>query len=344
MKLIEKMKNFLTPKKSETKQQTKTPEPVSQPAKAKTPTPQKIDLPEPSLAESAEKEKDRSIKIPYHLDENEIYHPSEEIKESVIIPEGITFIPEKAFKGKPVKSIQLPESLLWIGEEAFSETALEEIILPSSLQFLQKKTFADCKNLRKVILSSGLLGIGKDVFKGCPLLTSIDIPESVCYLDADYSSSPDINWELRKSFQATTQRLHAVSKQTTYSVPKSAKEKINFIGFLFEFQYSKSTELPKEFPEWLKGYNFLELGNIKIYRTIDGRKILSILEELPIFDSGDARYDSYKKIYLFRSSDGNSLSAISTHGGYELASVTSYENIFPANEKTKYLLDIFELL
>ena len=134
-------------------------------------------------------------------------------------------------------------------------------------------------------------------------------------------------------------KLH---QQTACSVPKSAKEKLYFSSFLF--RYYKETKLLKKFPEQLKAYYFLKLGDTeKIYRNINGRKIFSAVEHLPIFDSGDARYGSYRKIYLFRSPDGNGFSGIKICGGYEIASVTLYENIFPADRETKYLLDILEL-
>ncbi len=359
MKLTDKIKSFLKPKKSEEKKpETVTPvkEVPHTPAETVTPakevphTPaetvkdEETELLDAFLSEITEEENDGIIHFPYRIDENEIYHPQNETEEkTVIIPEGVTYIPKEAFKGKSVRSIQLPESLLWIEAEAFSETALEEIVLPSSLQFLQEKTFAKCQHLKKVVMPSGLLGIGRNVFQNCPSLGSIAIPETVRYLDGSYFSSPDLGTSLKQSFEPTIQRLNNAFRRTACPVPKSAKEKLYFGKFLF--QYHKGTKLSKKFPEQLKADYFLELGDTqKIYRNINGKKIFSILERLPIFDSGDAMYSSYEKIYLFRSPDKNGLSAIVIEGGYEISSVMLYEKIFPTNEKIKYLLDALEII
>lgn len=346
MNLTDKIKKFLKSGKTEEKPPEPKPpvrtETIPQPDKKEIEMPDKSGLPEQFLAESAEDEKEKTIRIPYQLDENEIYHPAEETAESVVIPEGVKLIPKSAFKGKPVKRIQFPESLLWIGKEAFSGTALEEVLLPPSVQFLQEKTFADCKQLRNVILPAELLGIGENVFKNCPLLTSADIPESVCYLDKSYFSSPDINGDLKKSFSSAVLRLGTAYQQTSCSVPKSVKNKLDINGY--HFQYSQETKLGKQFPERMKGHYFLNLSDsITLYRTVKGRRIVSVLERLPIFDSEDARYGSHEELYLFRSPDENTFSGIKIYGGYDISSVTLYENIVPADSKIKYLLDVLEL-
>ena len=52
--------------------------------------------------------------------------------EHIVIPEGVSSIAEKAFQGKPIKSVQFPHTVSWIGAHSFQGTALEEVVLSFS--------------------------------------------------------------------------------------------------------------------------------------------------------------------------------------------------------------------
>ena len=56
---------------------------------------------------------------------------------------------------------------------------LEEIILPPDVKSIEEGAFAECRNLKKVVLAEGLEIIGPFAFTGCVSLTDINIPESV---------------------------------------------------------------------------------------------------------------------------------------------------------------------
>ena len=73
---------------------------------------------------------------------------NENIKE-VVIPVGITEIPEECFFDcKFIESIHLPDSIKTIGEKAFWKCLkLKEIIWPACLENICENAFWDCKVL-----------------------------------------------------------------------------------------------------------------------------------------------------------------------------------------------------
>lgn len=79
-------------------------------------------------------------------------------QETIVIPEGVTEIPENAFKGN---------------------TALKEITIPSTVKTIGASAFMNCTSLIKVKLSEGLESIGGSAFSGCTALESLAIPEGV---------------------------------------------------------------------------------------------------------------------------------------------------------------------
>lgn len=69
----------------------------------------------------------------------------------IYIKERIVGIQTGAFKGKGIRSVYLPDSIRWIQPEAFT----------------------DCTHLTYIIIPKEIESIGKNAFKGCPLLTEV---------------------------------------------------------------------------------------------------------------------------------------------------------------------------
>lgn len=102
-------------------------------------------------------------------------------KKSVIIPEGITEIGEKAFFWcLDLSNIILPFGITKIGESAFEWcTSLESIVIPESVTEIDKLAFVCCTNLQKVVIPESVEKIGAGAFRHCENLVEISIPKKV---------------------------------------------------------------------------------------------------------------------------------------------------------------------
>ncbi len=76
-------------------------------------------------------------------------------------------------------SVVLPNSIIDIRERAFFRSAIREISIPSSVKKLGVRCFTESKQLSKVELNDGLEEIETCAFSDCPLLESITIPKTV---------------------------------------------------------------------------------------------------------------------------------------------------------------------
>lgn len=78
-------------------------------------------------------------------------------------------------KESDCKRLVIPEGITWIGEEAFKNwRALEEVVLPESLKKLEYYSFEGCKNLKKINFPEGLEQICGGAFKDCISLEEIE--------------------------------------------------------------------------------------------------------------------------------------------------------------------------
>ena len=76
-------------------------------------------------------------------------------------------------------SVILPNSIIDILERAFFRSAILEISIPSSVKKIGLRCFTESKQLSKVELKDGLEEIKTCAFSDCPLLESITIPQTV---------------------------------------------------------------------------------------------------------------------------------------------------------------------
>ena len=72
---------------------------------------------------------------------------------SVILPQNIKGIADKAFKESQIQTIVLNEGMLSIGNEAFKESKLQSIVFPSTLTSIGRNAFEDCKSIKDIDLS-----------------------------------------------------------------------------------------------------------------------------------------------------------------------------------------------
>ena len=91
---------------------------------------------------------------------------------SVIIPDSVTSIGEKAFKEcESLTDVTIPDSVKSIGSAAFEKcTSLTGVTIPNSVTSIGDDAFWGCKNLTRIFISKRVTSIGNGAFSGCSSL------------------------------------------------------------------------------------------------------------------------------------------------------------------------------
>lgn len=130
-----------------------------------------------------------------------VYIAGENIKESLVIPDGIEKIGRSFYGFKALQSVTLPSSLTYLGDQAFANNiSLTEVTVPGELTYAGsaffscsgltkatfsgsvkeiKNTFYGCSNLENVELGDALETVGIMSFNGCAALKSLSFPASL---------------------------------------------------------------------------------------------------------------------------------------------------------------------
>ena len=100
---------------------------------------------------------------------------------SIIIPESVTSIGDRAFYGCPsLKSIVIPDGVTSIGDKAFYYCeSLKSIVIPASVTSIGEDAFCHCSSFLSIVIPDGVTSIGDGAFMSCESLESIVIPDSV---------------------------------------------------------------------------------------------------------------------------------------------------------------------
>lgn len=101
--------------------------------------------------------------------------------ESIVIPEGVKTIHERAFDDcYNLKEVVFPSSLKNIEESAFRYCAnLVSIQLPDSLEKISYYAFSKCKRLERVSFGAELTKIADNAFENCKLLSDVVFPSKL---------------------------------------------------------------------------------------------------------------------------------------------------------------------
>jgi hypothetical protein len=107
---------------------------------------------------------------------------------SVSIPEGVTTIGDRSFSHcQRLSAVTLPQSLTSIGSNAFSYCwSLSSVTFKTtSLASIPNGTFWNCNTLAKLIIPEGVTIIGEGAFADCELLTSVSLPSTIKTIELD---------------------------------------------------------------------------------------------------------------------------------------------------------------
>lgn len=102
----------------------------------------------------------------------------------IVIPDGITSIPNSAFiYSKGLTNITIPESVEIIGNGAFAVCkGLTDINIPDNVRIIGEMAFCDCTSLTGITIPYGVTAIEELTFSGCIRLKNATIPNSVKYI------------------------------------------------------------------------------------------------------------------------------------------------------------------
>lgn len=106
----------------------------------------------------------------------------------LIIPEGVTVIPQMCFFGcNKIRNIVFPQSLKTIEDFSFYYTpALEELNLPEGLDSIGWGAFQGSFGLKEVVLPETALHLGNKVFDKCYGLRKIKLPQGIMKIPSDF--------------------------------------------------------------------------------------------------------------------------------------------------------------
>ncbi|MBQ8836837.1 MAG: leucine-rich repeat protein [Clostridia bacterium] len=92
--------------------------------------------------------------------------------DTVVIPEGVTSIGDRAFSGcSTLASIVIPEGVTSIGRCAFSDcNKLTSIVIPEGVTSIGDFAFSDCSSLANIVIPESVTSIGNRAFSRCEKL------------------------------------------------------------------------------------------------------------------------------------------------------------------------------
>ena len=109
----------------------------------------------------------------------------------IVIPEGITSIPYKAFCNfTKVTGVTIPNSVTSIGSYAFYNcSGLTSIVIPDGVTSIGGSAFSYCSSLTSITIPDSVTSIRDNTFFNCSGLTNINIPDSVTSIESQAFAS-----------------------------------------------------------------------------------------------------------------------------------------------------------
>jgi len=90
----------------------------------------------------------------------------------------LTTIPYATFHNLPIKSIVIPDNIKKIEERAFAESDLGTIILSNNIEIIETCSFKNC-SLQSIIIPDSVKVIESQAFEGCYNLFKVVLPRDI---------------------------------------------------------------------------------------------------------------------------------------------------------------------
>lgn len=214
--------------------------------------------------------------------------------ETVIIPEGIRVIGDRAFYNcRGLRTVNLPNSLIEIGTQAFQGCdKLERIELPDDLKKIGSNAFAWCQNLKEAILPDSLDFIEGNAFEVCSAL------KLNRYDNAYYLGSKSNPYMMLVSSIEIDNPYNAASKIVSCKIHPETK----FIAEkAFEFCRQLEEIIIPNGVKAIGNYAFSECSNLNMVSIPEsvkymGHKLFEGCSSLTILDADNGEYLDFKAL------------------------------------------------
>ena len=158
---------------------------------------------------------------------------------------GTTRIGTQAFANcKALTSITIPDTVTYIGMKAFKGTGLTEVTVPSSVTTLSSYVFEDCAALTTATISADLEYITGSWFNGCTALETLTLPfvgQDVHPLEV---SRTGLGFAFGTNAYGTDATVAKVEQSgVTYYIPKSLKTLTVLGGYIKEGAFDNCSML-----------------------------------------------------------------------------------------------------
>lgn len=170
-----------------------------------------------------------------------VEYPGGKQDSSYMVPTEVKEIDSYSFSGNPyLRNLNIPSPSTNIGGNSFMNcTALETVTLPDQIpydvenySYLGAGAFMNCTSLTSLIIPKGVCSISGSTFKGCKNLYNLTVPNSVEYINPEFTISDD--WKFPSSNEQDP--FYGCSSLTIYGeagsyVESYCKERCNPIPF-----------------------------------------------------------------------------------------------------------------
>ncbi|MBR1614888.1 MAG: leucine-rich repeat domain-containing protein [Treponema sp.] len=181
--------------------------------------------------------------------------------ESVKIPESVTTISNKAFKGCNITELSHPLLTIKNGVAIENNKVLywtnqsSSITIPDGVREIEYYAFYDNKTLSSVVIPPSVKEIGKEAFEGCSSLSSVVIPDSVRKIgdkafmgcDIDELSHPCL--KIKNGFAIKGKKvLYRTTQSDSFIIPNGVKEIVEDV--LDGYSEPESVEFSGTVAQW----------------------------------------------------------------------------------------------
>ena len=181
--------------------------------------------------------------------------------ESVKIPESVTTISNKAFKGCNITELSHPLLTIKNGVAIKNNKVLywtnqsSSITIPDGVREIEYSAFYDNKTLSSVVIPEGVTTIGKEAFEGCSSLSSVVIPDSVRKIGAEAFLGCNIDelshpcLKIKNGFAIKGKKvLYRTTQSDSFIIPEGVKEIVEDV--LDGYNEPESVEFSGTVAQW----------------------------------------------------------------------------------------------